>query len=116
SQLLSALQKAKAGGYIPLDVALGDTSYNADVESFPTIMEAMVMAPTISRMDANHDGVVDIREFVRAIKSGVFSTSNPGFQESWKLMKQVAPYFQLGAIGTTDGFNLFKTGRVAMWF
>jgi ABC-type glycerol-3-phosphate transport system substrate-binding protein len=119
TQLLKALQRAKAAGYIPLATQLGDTSYNSDIEGMITILEDMVMAPTLKRMDANHDGVVDIHEFVRAVKSGVFSTRNADFQESWTLMKQLAPYFQLGAIGATSsdqGFNLFKTGRVAMWF
>ena len=119
TQLLAVLQKAKNAGYIPLDFELGDTSYGGQVPAFITILEAMVMAPAIKRMDTNHDGVVDVRELVRAIKSGQYSARNTDFQESWKLAKQLAPYLQLGPMGTTGseaGARLFKTGRVATWF
>ena len=119
AQLVPMLQKAKNAGYIPLDFELGDTSYGGQVPAFITILEAMVMAPAIKRMDTNHDGVVDVRELVRAIKSGRYSARNADYQESWKLAKQLAPYLQLGPMGTTSseaGARLFRTGRVATWF
>lgn len=119
AQLIGEYKKIKAAGYIPLDYELGDHEYAGQDPAFVTILEDTLMHNSIARMDTNHDGVVDVHEMVQGIKAGLYSTRNADYQESWKLVKSLAPYFQLGAAAAThssDGFNLFKTGRVATWF
>jgi ABC-type glycerol-3-phosphate transport system substrate-binding protein len=119
AQMISTFQTIKAANYIPLDWQLGAHEYGGETEQFLTILEGTTMHKTIQRMDTNHDGVVDIKEMVRAIRNHVYSASTVDYQENWKLLKDLSTYFQLGASATTDpnkGFNLFKTGRVATWF
>jgi ABC-type glycerol-3-phosphate transport system substrate-binding protein len=118
AQLLGELQKIKAAGYIPMDFSVGDTGYGDAYPSFITIVEDMVMDGSIKRMDTDHNGVVNIRELVQGIRDGVYSAHNADFQEGWKLFKDLAQYFQFGAAAadTSLGFNLWKTGRVGVWF
>jgi ABC-type glycerol-3-phosphate transport system substrate-binding protein len=119
AQMFAAFQKIKSAGYIPLDWELGSHGYGGQTEQFITILEGTVMHASIARMDKNKDGVIDVKEIVRGIKNGTYSARNPDYQESWKLMKALKPYMQLGASATSDpdkGFNLFKSGRVATWF
>jgi ABC-type glycerol-3-phosphate transport system substrate-binding protein len=118
-ELISDYQKIKAAGYIPLDIELGDTEYADQTEAFITILEGTLMNGDIQKMDTNHDGVVDICELVAGIKNGSYSANNADYQASWNLEKSLAPYLELGAASQTssdDGFNLFKTGKVATWF
>jgi len=119
AQMVADFAKFKAAGYIPLDWELGAHSYGGQTEQYITMLEGTVMHKSIVRMDTNHDGVIDIKELVKAIKNNTYRANNADYQESWKLLKSLSPYFQLGASATTDpnkGFNLFKTGRVATWF
>lgn len=118
-QLLTDYKKIKAAGDIPLVWELGSHQYGGQTEQYITILEDTVMHTAISRMDTNHDGTVDIRELIRGIQKGIYSAHNADYQESWKLLKMLSPYFQLGPSSATDssaGFNTFKTGRVATWF
>jgi ABC-type glycerol-3-phosphate transport system substrate-binding protein len=119
AQMLADFQKIKAANYIPLDWELGSHSYGGQTEQYLTILEGALMHKSIVRMDANHDGVVNVAELVHGIKDHVYSAKNADYQAAWKMMKTLSAYFQLGASATSDptkGFNLFKTGRVATWF
>jgi ABC-type glycerol-3-phosphate transport system substrate-binding protein len=119
AELVADLQKAKAGGYIPLVWELGDHEYGGQAPQFLTILEGTVLHDAIAKMDANHDKVVDVKELVKGVRDGTYSANNPDYQESWKILKSLQPYFQLGAsaaTGSSQGFNTFKSGRAAMWF
>lgn len=119
AELVADLQKAKSGGYIPLVWELGDHEYGGQDPQFITILEGTVMHDAITKMDTNHNGVIDVKELVQGVRNGTYSANNPDYQESWKILKSLAPYFQLGAsaaTGSTPGFNTFKSGRAAMWF
>jgi ABC-type glycerol-3-phosphate transport system substrate-binding protein len=119
SELKSILQKAQAAGYIPFFAELGDQSYGGQFPGFITILEDTVMDASIQKMDANQDGVVDVKELIEGIRNKTYSAQNEDYQESWKLLSSLSPYFQRGALaatGSDDGFNAFKSGRVATWF
>jgi ABC-type glycerol-3-phosphate transport system substrate-binding protein len=119
AQMISQFQKIKRAGYIPLDWELGSHGYGGQTEQFITILEGTLMHNSIVRMDKNKDGVIDVSEIVKGIQNGTYSAKNADYQESWKLMKSLAPYMQLGPSATSDpdkGFNLFKSGKVATWF
>jgi ABC-type glycerol-3-phosphate transport system substrate-binding protein len=118
-ELVAILEKAKAANYIPLFAELGDQSYGGQFPGFISILEDTVMDASIRKMDANQDGVVDVKELIQGIKNKTYSAQNDDYQESWKLLNSLAPYFQNGALaatGSDDGFKAFQTGRVATWF
>ena len=119
TELKSILEKAQAANYIPLFAELGDQQYGGQFPGFITILEDTVMDASISKMDTNQDGVVDIQELVQAIQDKTYSAQNEDYQEAWKLLSSLLPYFQRGplaATGSDDGFNAFSSGRVATWF
>jgi hypothetical protein len=67
-------------------------------------------------MDTNHDGVVDIRELTAAMKSGLYSTKNPAYQEAWRLLKAFSAYFEPRALGVTNIDQPFLNGQAATIF
>lgn len=119
SEMVADFKKIKAAGYTPLEFELGDHQYADQAPAFLTILEGTVMHDSIQKMDANHDGTVDVQEMVDGIKNGTYSAKNADYQESWKLLKSLAPYFQFSpssAKGSQPGLSAFQSGKVATWF
>jgi ABC-type glycerol-3-phosphate transport system substrate-binding protein len=119
SQMVDEFTKMKAAGYIPLEFELGDHEYAGQAPAFITILEGTLMRDSITKMDTNSDGVIDVQEMVDGIRNGTYSANNADYQESWKLLKSLSPYFQLApssAKNSEQGLNAFKTGKVATWF
>jgi ABC-type glycerol-3-phosphate transport system substrate-binding protein len=119
TEMVTDFKKIKAAGYTPLEFELGDHQYADQAPAFLTILEGTVMHDSIQKMDTNHDGTVDVQEMVEGIKNGSYSAKNADYQESWKLLKSLAPYFQFSpssAKGSQQGLSGFQSGKVATWF
>jgi ABC-type glycerol-3-phosphate transport system substrate-binding protein len=113
---MADLAKFKKAGYIGTEFNLHDTYPIAENGTTMSIFEQMVMYPDYQKMDTNKDGIVDIRELTAAMKSGLYSTKNPRYQEAWRLFKDFSQYFQPRALGVTNIDQPFLSGTVATMF
>jgi multiple sugar transport system substrate-binding protein len=118
-ELKSIFEKALTANFIPFFAELGDQEYGGQFPGFTTILEDTMMDASIRKMDTNQDGTVDVKELIQAIRNKTYSAQNEDYQEPWKFLSSLSPYFQRGplaAVGSEDGFNAFSSGRVATWF
>jgi ABC-type glycerol-3-phosphate transport system substrate-binding protein len=117
AQFIADLQKIKAAGYVPLEAPLAAV-YNDPILDLLSVLEGMAMGRTITRLDLNHDGVVDIRELALGLKSHTFGAHNPEFQAALRLYAQLYPYMERGAAGVnySAGLRAFINGRGAVYY
>jgi raffinose/stachyose/melibiose transport system substrate-binding protein len=113
---MADLAKFKKAGDIPVEFDLHQTYPIAENGTIVSLFEQMVMYPDYQTMDTNKDGIVDIRELTAAMKSGLYSTKNPRYQEAWRLLKDFSQYFQPRALGVTNIDQPFLSGNVATMF
>ena len=116
AQLLAMAPVIKRAGYIPFQYALGDSVYGDAPPGLFMALENMVMDRNIKAMDANHDGVVDLRELVNGVHKGLYSAHNADMQAVFTLLKDIYPYMEPGAAGVnfTQDQAAFARGRAAM--
>ncbi len=118
AQFTADLKAIKAAGYVPFEAPLADTAYDEPIPLLLTAIEAQVMGKTIKKLDLNHNGTVDVREFALGIKSHVYSANNPEYQEALRLYAALMPYMERGAAGVSEqeARTYFTNGRAGVLY
>ncbi len=114
AEYMDIQKKIKAAGYIP-NVMPGN--YIDVISWYVAILEDIFYRPKLPLMDLDNNGDVwDRKEFVRAIKKGIYSATGSEFSETWRLMKELSQYWQKGYISGTGAAALFETGKAPIRF
>lgn len=81
---------------------------------FDIVLEGQMLSSKVEELDVlQKDGVLDSQEFARAITKGLLSTSDPEYQEYFRLIKEVTKYFP-DDWQNIDVMTAFLNGEIAM--
>lgn len=105
AEFMAAQEKLSEIGVIP---------YLPIYHWFDIVLEGQMLANKVKELDVlQQDGVLDSQEFARAITKGLLSTSDPEYQEYFKLIKEVTKYFPEDW-QNIDVMTAFLNGEIAM--
>lgn len=81
---------------------------------YDIVLEGQMLSGKVEELDVlQKDGVLDSQEFARAISKGLLSTSDPEYQEYFRLIKEVTKYFP-SDWQNIDIMSAFLGGEIAM--
>ena len=112
AEFMGILKKIKQSGkYIPQAFEVGQLCDWGDC----VIREAL-QKDLMEQINTNHDNRVDLQEFCKAYKQGLYKSSDPSMQATFQIIKEWSQYWQDGwaTAKTADMNRLFATAQAAM--
>ena len=93
---------------------IGVIPYLPNYHWYDIVLEGQLLSGRLEELDVlQKDGVLDSQEFARAITQGLLSTSDPEYQEYFRLIKEVTKYFP-DDWQNIDVMTAFLNGEIAI--
>ncbi len=112
AEFVDVLEKIEAHGtYVPFSYQVG---LLADWTT--CVIREALQKDQLEQINLDGDNRVSIEEFSRAYKQGMFQSSNPTMQETFRIIKEWEEYWPKGwaTMTMTDATRLFATQEAAM--